>query len=204
MRFGFLHRTDCHDPPPMLRLHRRNRLPDQAQRRPPVAVDLRVELGRGDLIPPVAELHRRVQHQHINMPGAVDQPVRAVCGAEVGGAHAALPPHRRNFPLHGAHFFAVPAAMQHDIRPGFCQRDGNRPADAAAAAGDDGCFFRKIHRDAPLRVSVSCSSSAAVSTAYTGSSGTVFFTKPLRALPGPISTSASSPMAAMRRRESSM
>ena len=104
--------------------------------------------------------------------------------------------------LIGRRFVARVAEHHVGSAPGQLQTD--RPAQPPAAAGDDGCFLRKIHSDAPLIVSVSCSSSAAVSTAYTGSSGTVFFTKPLRALPGPISTSASSPMAAMRRRESSM
>ena len=102
----------------------------------------------------------------------------------------------------------ISGAAQHHAGSSLRQLQTHGPSDAPAAAGDHGRLSCKIHHALPsvscLRVSARASTSAAVSTEHTGNPGAVFFTNPVRTFPGPISTRASRPMAAIFRMESSI
>ena len=99
------------------------------------------------------------------------------------------------------------AVVDHHIAALLCQREADGPADAPASAGDDGgtgqLFF--AHACASFQPVRKASSSSAVSTAVQRTSvPSVFFTKPLRALPGPTSRMSVTPSSPRRRRVSSM
>ena len=99
------------------------------------------------------------------------------------------------------------AVVDHHIAALLCQREADGPADAPASASDDGgtgqLFF--THACASFQPVRKASSSSAVSTAVQRTSvPSVFFTKPLRALPGPTSRMSVTPSSPRRRRVSSM
>ena len=99
------------------------------------------------------------------------------------------------------------AVVDHHVAALLCQCDTDSPADAPASAGDDGgtgqLFF--AHACASFQLVRKASSSSAVSTAVQWTSApSVFFTKPLRALPGPTSRMSVTPSSPRRRRVSSM
>ena len=97
------------------------------------------------------------------------------------------------------------AVVHHHIAALLCQCHAHCAANAPAAAGNNGgagqLFFA---HSASFHAVSTASSCSGVSTAVQTTPGRVFFTKPLRALPGPTSRMWSTPNSPRRRRVSSM
>ncbi|MPM32991.1 hypothetical protein SDC9_79558 [bioreactor metagenome] len=161
-------------------------------------------------------------HHHEAVPGDAGVVHQNMNVAELlhGGIHQRLDRLAvRHVSLHGANLRThalqllhrllcgggVPGIGKDDVRAALRQLTAHSPAQSPASPGDHGGLSDKIHSHfTSFSSSGSFSTSSAVSTAKTGKSGSVFFTKPLNALPGPISTMASTPSAAMARMQSSM
>ena len=146
----------------------------------------------------------RVVHQDIHPAkggrGGVKQRLAACGGGNIGlhghGVCACGFAQRDGLGRSG---FAV-AVVDHHVHALFCQCGADGAADAAAPAGQS--LF--AHTVSFFHASSTASSSSGVSTAAHSTPGRVFFTKPLRALPGPTSRMWSTPSSPRRRRVSSM
>ena len=150
-----------------------------------------------------------VVHQHIHPAKGVDRRVKqcfaALSGGNIGlyghGVHALGAAERCRL----LRRLCAVAVVHHHIAALLCQCHAHCAANAPAAAGNDGgagqLFFA---HSASFHAVSTASSCSGVSTAVQTTPGRVFFTKPLRALPGPTSRMWSTPNSPRRRRVSSM
>ena len=151
----------------------------------------------------------RVVHQHIHPAKGLGSGIEQ-CLTALGGGYIRLHSHRLHAlgAAEGCRLLrrlCAVAVIHHHIAALLCQCHAHCAANAPAAAGNNGgagqLFFA---HSASFHAVSTASSCSGVSTAVQTTPGRVFFTKPLRALPGPTSRMWSTPSSPRRRKVSSM